>query len=229
MIELALNFSIFLRPLSKFNSSNTTASFFVLPLPTLRFWEPWKDLIWIGLTFIITVTNDSPLFNPFQSSVVFHTETVIQFTLQIMPDFYMQCYTGLEWVKRECWLRQILNLSLPNCFWGSFVKKTQNSSESSKPFWWLRFGKGSPAHPSSNREGLRDIQNSMSMVLDTRFHTWFIMTVYYKMRRLIQIATVQWFKQSTSIYFVFVLPNISLWKNTYLSIHFSFMYNCTFS
>ena len=50
------------------------------------------------------------LFNPFQPSVVFHIETVIWFTLQIMPGFYMECYTGLKWVKREYSLPQILNL-----------------------------------------------------------------------------------------------------------------------
>ena len=33
--------------------------------------------------------------------------------------------------------------------------------------------------------GLRDIQHNMSMVLDTRFHIWFIMTVYYKMRQIL--------------------------------------------
>ena len=47
-----------------------------------------------------------------------------------------------------------------------FVKKTQNSNESSKPFWRLRSGRGSDVHCPSNGEGLRDIQNSMSMVLE---------------------------------------------------------------
>ena len=57
---------------------------------------------------------DLLLFNPFQPSIVFHIETVIWFTLQIMPGFYMECYTGLKWVKREYSLPQILNLVCPN-------------------------------------------------------------------------------------------------------------------
>ena len=37
--------------------------------------------------------------------------------------------------------------------------------------------------------GLRDIQRSMSMLLDTRFHIWLIMTLYYKMRQIFQNTT----------------------------------------
>ena len=45
--------------------------------------------------------------------------------------------------------------------------------------------RGSVVRPPSNDEGLKDIQHSMSMVLDTMgFHILFIMTVYYKMRQL---------------------------------------------
>ena len=57
---------------------------------------------------------DLLLFNPFQPSVVFYIETVIWFTLRIMPGFYMECYTGLKWVKREYSLPQILNLVCQN-------------------------------------------------------------------------------------------------------------------
>ena len=57
---------------------------------------------------------DLLLFNPFQPSVVFHIETVIWFTLQIMPGFYMECYTGLKWAEREYSLPQILNLVCQN-------------------------------------------------------------------------------------------------------------------
>ena len=39
---------------------------------------------------------------------------VINDSLQIMPDFYMECYTGLKWVKREYSLQQILNLVCRN-------------------------------------------------------------------------------------------------------------------
>ena len=38
--------------------------------------------------------------------------------------------------------------------------------------------------PHPPRLGLRDIQHSMSMLLDTRFHIWLIMALYFKMRQL---------------------------------------------
>ena len=38
------------------------------------------------------------LFNPFQPSVVFHIETVIWFTLQIMPSFV---YGMLHWAEMD--------------------------------------------------------------------------------------------------------------------------------
>ena len=81
----------------------------------------------------------------------------------------MECYTRLKWVKREHSLPQMLDLSLPKCFSGSFVNRTQNSSKSSKPLQWLHFERWSVVHPPSNGDGLRDIQHSMSMVLYTRF------------------------------------------------------------
>ena len=34
--------------------------------------------------------------------------------MQIMPAFYMECYNGLKWVKREHSLPQILNLVCQN-------------------------------------------------------------------------------------------------------------------
>ena len=43
----------------------------------------------------------------------------------------------------------------------------------------------SGSSPPSNGEGLRDIQHSKSMVLDTRFHIWFIMTLYYELRQIL--------------------------------------------
>ena len=55
----------------------------------------------------------------------------------------------------------------------------------------LCFGRGSVVRPHSNGKWLRDIQHSMSMTLDTRFHIWFIMEVYYKMREiLLQNVTI---------------------------------------
>ena len=41
----------------------------------------------------------------------------------------------------------------------------------------------------SNVERLRDIQHSMGLVLDTRFHIWFIMTLYYNTWQILQNAT----------------------------------------
>ena len=50
----------------------------------------------------------------FQHSVIFHIEAVIWFALQIMPGFYMECYTGLNWVKREYSLLQVSSLVCQN-------------------------------------------------------------------------------------------------------------------
>ena len=71
-------------------------------------------------------------------------------------------------------------LSLPKCFWGSFANRTQNSSENSK------------FENLSNGEGFRDIQHSMSTLLDPGFHIRFIIKrfnikcdrYYHKMRQL---------------------------------------------
>ena len=60
-----------------------------------------------GLAFKITIINKSLLFNPFQPGVIFHIETV---KVQIKPDFYIECYTGPKWVKREYFQPKILNL-----------------------------------------------------------------------------------------------------------------------
>ena len=51
-------------------------------------------------------------------------------------------------------------------------------------------------HRSSKKEGLRDIQYSMTVVLDTKksnfgsqewlwFHVWLIMTLYYKIQQIL--------------------------------------------
>ena len=74
---------------------------------------------------------------------------------------------------------------MPKCFRGSFANKTQNSSKNSKQFWTLRLGRGSYEQLVSNSERFRDIQHSMSTVLDPGFHIWFIMALYYKMRQML--------------------------------------------
>ena len=45
------------------------------------------------------------------------------------------------------------------------------------------------------------VEPSMSMVLGTRFHTWFITTVYYKMRQMLlqKAAAILW-QNATEIY-----------------------------
>ena len=56
--------------------------------------------------------------------------------------------------------------------------------------------------PLSNGEGLKDIQHSMSMVPDTMFHIWFIMTVYYKIPQiLLQNATATLLQNATEVYY----------------------------
>ena len=119
----------------------------------------------------------------FQPNVMFHIETVIWFVLQIMPGFYMECYPGLKWVKKEYSLHQILSLVCQNVSTEVQPKRTQNSSKNSKSFWRLRLGRGSVERPPSNGEGFRDIHYSMSTVLYPGFHICFIMTLYYKMRQ----------------------------------------------
>ena len=103
---------------------------------------------------------------------------------QIVPGFYMECYTGLKCVKTEYSLPQILN-------------RTQKPCKNSKQFWRLHLGRESVVHPSSNGEGLRDIQHSTSMVLTrgfifdslrpfiTKCHRYYckmLQLFYYKMR-----------------------------------------------
>ena len=56
------------------------------------------------------------------------------------------------------------------------------------------------SHPP--RLGLRNIQRTMSMLLDTRFHIWLIMTLYYKMWQiLLQNATAILLQNATEVYY----------------------------
>ena len=64
------------------------------------------------------------------------------------------------------------------------------------------FGRGSAVRPPPNGEGLRGIQHNMSMVLDTRFYIWFIMTLYYEMRQIsLQDATATLLQNATEVYY----------------------------
>ena len=112
-------FQTFSNAISKSHCFNTNISVFVHP-PNTDFLRTLKKSKDIGLTFIITAVNDSLLFNPFQSSVVFHTEIVIWFALQIRPGSYMERYTELRWDKRECSLPQILKLESAKMFLRKF-------------------------------------------------------------------------------------------------------------
>ena len=135
----------------------------------------------------------------FSLSVVFHSETNIWSALQIMRGFYMECYTGLKLVKREYSLRQILNLSIAKMFRRTFWCRLTNDEDElfhdgdryhietspliCKANQWTGFYKIT----ASNMKELRNIQHSMSMVLTTRFHIWFIIKLYYKMRQILSI------------------------------------------
>ena len=56
--------------------------------------------------------------------------------------------------------------------------------------------------PEPPRLGLRDIQRSMSMSLDARFHISLIRTLYYKMRQiLLQNATAVLLQNVTEVYY----------------------------
>ena len=164
------------------------------PLPTLSFWGPWKGPIWIGLAFIITFINDSLLFNLFQPSVVFHIETAIWFALQIMPGFYLECYTGLKLVKRDYSLTQILQLSLTKC--SKEILLTRPKAKIPSP------SGGSP----SNDKRLRNIRHSTSMALYTRFYIWLIITKFdrycYKMWQLFYYRMWQKFITKCAWFFI---------------------------
>ena len=76
------------------------------------------------------------------------------------------------------------------------------STKNCKPFWRLRLRRGSVERLPSNGEGFRDIHHSMSTVLNLGFHIWFIMTLYYKMRKiLLQNATVILLQNTTEVYY----------------------------
>ena len=79
---------------------------------------------------------------------------------------------------------------------------------------WVIKGKSTVGKvtPSPNLPilGLRDIQRSMSMLLDTRFHIWLITTLYYKILQillrkattiLLQNATEQYYKMGQVFYY----------------------------
>ena len=113
------------------------------------------------------------------------------------PVFIRNLTLGLNEFKKNIHYRRFYSC-LPKCFLGSFIIRTQNSTENFKPFWRLHFGIWSVVRPSSYGEELRFIQHSMSMVIDTRFHIWSIChfiakcdRYYYKMQRLFYYKTWQ--------------------------------------
>ena len=62
--------------------------------------------------------------------------------------------------------------------------RTQIQVKISSHFGDCVLGEGQ-LRPSFNGAGLRDIQCSTNMVLDTRLCIWFIMTVYYKTQQIL--------------------------------------------
>ena len=72
----------------------------------------------------------------------------------------------MKWVKIEYSLSYILSLDCQNVSKQVLLAEPKIQSEFSKPFWRLRLRRGSVGRPPSNGEGFRDIQHSMSTVLD---------------------------------------------------------------
>ena len=95
---------------------------------------------------------------------------------------------------------------MSKCFWESFV-------ENAKAFSSLHPEMEIVIHPPSKDEELRNIGDSINMVLDAKksifgcqqrlqFYIYFIMTTYYKMQqRLLQNATVVLTENGTKIYY----------------------------
>ena len=54
-----------------------------------------------------------------------------------------------KWSFVKSQVLQILNLSMSEGFWESFIEKTQISSENYKPFWNFLPGRVTEIHPSS--------------------------------------------------------------------------------
>ena len=120
-----------------------------------------------------------------------------------MPGFYIECYTELKWVKGEYSLPQITAK-------GIFIDRIRNWSENSKPFWRQRFG----------RRLVLGAQHSMSMVIDTRFHIWFIMTI------LLQDATEVYYKMHQVLYYKMRQKFITKCIRFFITKCDSFITNC---
>ena len=130
-----------------------------------------------------------------------------------MPGFYIECYTELKWVKWEYSLPQITAE-------GIFIDRIRNWSENSKLFWRQRFGRRPVVCPPSNAKRLRDIQHSMSMVIHTRFHIWFIMTI------LLQDATEVYYKMHQVLYYKMRQKFITKCIRFFITKCDSFITNC---
>ena len=85
-----------------------------------------------------------------------------------------------------------------------FCKQDQNSRENSKSFWRWHLWRESVECLLSNGEGFKDIQHSMSTVLELGFHMWFIMTIYYKIQQLF------YFKMRQKFITGFLLENVTV-------------------
>ena len=92
----------------------------------------------------------------------------------------------LGWVKNTKFGRNVSNKMLLNsakCQGYSFYRVWVINGETT----------GGKITPPPTRLGLSDIQRSMNMLLDTRFHIWLIMTLYYKIRQKFITKCVRFF------------------------------------
>ena len=73
------------------------------------------------------------------------------------------------------------------------------------------------SHPP--RLGLRNIQRTMSMLLDTRFRIWLIMTLYYKMWQILLQNATAILLQNATVQWVIHKIQIKLIRSSYISLH----------
>ena len=117
-----------------------------------------------------------------------------------MPGFYMESNTGLKWVKREYSLPQIFSLVCRNVCEEVLLTEPKIQAEIPSHSGDCVLGEGQLN--TLSREGFRDIQHSMSTVLEPGIHISFIIVLYYKMRQmLLQNATTILLQNATKVYY----------------------------
>ena len=122
--------------------------------------------------------------------------------------------------KRQRQIFQISNLSVPKCFWWSFLNMVHISDKYSKPFWSIRSVRVKKifplSPPLSKDEELRDIEHSMiirNLVLGFNSVTFLYLIYcdsllqnatdnYYKMRQLFYYKMWQEFTKKWDRFFI---------------------------